>query len=31
MYPGLLALDAMNIVAAIKDAGGMDKAVSDGR
>lgn len=30
VYPGLLALDAMNIVAATKDAAGMDKAVSDG-
>ncbi|MBN9453279.1 MAG: hypothetical protein J0I42_15125 [Bosea sp.] len=31
VYPGLLVLDAMNIVAAMKDAAGMDKAVSDGR
>ncbi|WP_162260045.1 hypothetical protein [Bosea sp. Root670] len=31
VYPGLLVLDAMNIVAATKDAAGMDKAVSDGR
>ena len=31
VYPGLLVLDAMNIVAAMKDAAGIDKAVSDGR
>lgn len=31
VYPGLLVLDAMNIVAATKDAASMDKAVSDGR
>jgi hypothetical protein len=31
VYPGLLVLDAMNVVAALKDAGGMDRAVSDGR
>ncbi|KRE06271.1 hypothetical protein ASE61_25215 [Bosea sp. Root670] len=31
VYPGLLVLDAMNIVAATKDAAGMDKGVSDGR
>jgi len=31
VYPGLLVLDAMNIVAASKDAAGMDKAVADGR
>lgn len=30
VYPGLLVLDAMNIVAASKDAAGMDKAVADG-
>ncbi|HEV7258914.1 MAG TPA: hypothetical protein VGN82_14130 [Bosea sp. (in: a-proteobacteria)] len=30
VYPGLLVLDAMNIVAASKDAAGMDRAVSDG-
>lgn len=30
VYPGLLLLDAMNIVAAAKDAAGMDKAVADG-
>lgn len=31
VYPGLFVLDAMNIVAASKDAAGMDKAVADGR
>jgi heme exporter protein D len=31
VYPGLLVLDAMNIVAASKDAASMDKAVADGR
>ena len=31
VYPGLLVLDAMNIVAAMKDAAGIGKAVSDGR
>ena len=31
VYPGLFVLDAMNTVAASKDAAGMDKAVSDGR
>jgi hypothetical protein len=31
IYPGLLVLDAMNIVAASKDAAGMDKAVADDR
>lgn len=31
VYPGLLVLDAMNIVAATKDAAGMDKAVADDR
>lgn len=31
VYPGLFVLDAMNIVAALKDAAGMDKAVADGR
>jgi hypothetical protein len=31
VYPGLLVLDAMNIVAASKDAAGMDKAVADDR
>lgn len=31
LYPGLFVLDAMNIVAASKDAAGMDKAVADGR
>lgn len=30
VYPGLFVLDAMNIVAASKDAAGMDKAVADG-
>ena len=30
VYPGLFVLDAMNIVAALKDAAGMDKAVADG-
>lgn len=30
VYPGLLVLDAMNIVAASKDAAGMDKATKDG-
>lgn len=30
VYPGLLLLDAMNIVAASKDAAGMDRAVGDG-
>lgn len=30
VYPGLFILDAMNIVAASKDAAGMDRAVSDG-
>lgn len=31
VYPGLLVLDAMNIVAATRDAASMDKAVSDDR
>lgn len=31
VYPGLLVLDAMNIVAASQDAAGMDKAVADDR
>lgn len=31
VYPGLLVLDAMNIVSASKDAAGMDKAVADDR
>lgn len=31
VYPGLLVLDAMNIVAASRDAAGMDRAVADGR
>jgi len=30
VYPGLLVLDAMNIVAASKDAAGMDRSVSNG-
>lgn len=30
VYPGLLVLDAMNIIAASRDAAGMDKAVRDG-
>lgn len=30
VYPGLLVLDAMNIVAASKDAAGMDRAISNG-
>ncbi|WP_129505151.1 hypothetical protein [Bosea sp. Tri-54] len=29
VYPGLLVLDAMNIVAATRDAASMDKAVAD--
>lgn len=31
IYPGLFLLDAMNVVAALKDAAGMDKAVADDR
>ncbi|MGO4287491.1 hypothetical protein [Bosea sp. TAB14] len=30
VYPGLLVLDAMNIVAATKDAASMDRVVADG-
>jgi hypothetical protein len=30
VYPGLLLLDAMNIIAASRDAAGMDKAIGDG-